>query len=190
MGAKSLAAITPLLPILPVERMWNRCAATWLMWRRAPRRGGPIVPLRVAQFLALVFIALALVPSGAHLFALPNKMDLARDQYFVVQNIYRGWALFGIVLFGALLQSRACAPTARQGHAVFSGAGCFLLHRAFAPGFLHLDLPGQSGDRQLDDHPGELGAIASAMGIFARRQCAGDVRGILLAHAVGADEAE
>jgi hypothetical protein len=31
-----------------------------------------------------------LVPSGAHLFALPNKIGLAQDQYFVVQNIYRG----------------------------------------------------------------------------------------------------
>jgi hypothetical protein len=76
---------------------------------KAPRRGGPIVRLRVAQFLALVFIALALVPSGAHLFALPNKIDLARDQYFVVQNIYRGWALFGVVLFGALIASLTLA---------------------------------------------------------------------------------
>ena len=65
--------------------------------------------LRVAQFLALVFIALALAPSGAHLFALPNKIDLARDQYFVVQNIYRGWALFGVVLFGALIASLTLA---------------------------------------------------------------------------------
>ena len=63
--------------------------------------------LRVVQFLAFVFTALALVASGAHLFALPNKIDLAHDQYFVVQNIYRGWALFGIVLFGALTSSFA-----------------------------------------------------------------------------------
>jgi len=71
--------------------------------------GRSIMRLRVAQFLALVLIALALVPSGAHLFALPNKIDLARDQYFVVQNIYRGWALFGIVLFGALIANLAHA---------------------------------------------------------------------------------
>jgi hypothetical protein len=54
---------------------------------------------------------------------------------------------------------------------------------------LYLDLPGQSGDRQLDDHPGELGAIAPAMAVFARSQCPGDVRGILLGHVVRADEA-
>jgi hypothetical protein len=46
--------------------------------------------------------ALALVPSGAHLAALPNKMAMAQAAYFVAQQIYAGWALFGIVLFGAL----------------------------------------------------------------------------------------
>jgi len=58
--------------------------------------------LRIAQFLAIVLTALALVPAGAHLFELPNKIGLAQEEYFVVQGIYRGWALFGIVLFGAL----------------------------------------------------------------------------------------
>jgi hypothetical protein len=58
--------------------------------------------LRTAQFVAIVLTALALVPAGAHLFELPNKIGLDQDAYFVVQGIYRGWALFGIVLFGAL----------------------------------------------------------------------------------------
>jgi hypothetical protein len=80
------------------------------------------VRLRVVQFLALVFTALALVPSGAHLFALPNKIDLARDQYFVVQNIYRGWALFGIVLFGALIANLALALLLRGRGAPFRPA--------------------------------------------------------------------
>jgi len=52
---------------------------------------------------------LALVPLGAHLFALPNKVNLTESNYFVVQNIYRGWALFGIVLFGALFANLALA---------------------------------------------------------------------------------
>ena len=58
--------------------------------------------LRVVQFLAVILTALALVPAGAHLFELPNKIGLAQQAYFTVQGIYRGWALFGIVLFGAL----------------------------------------------------------------------------------------
>jgi hypothetical protein len=47
------------------------------------------------QFVALVLTALALVPGGAHLFALPNKIHLSESSYFVAQTIYRGWALLG-----------------------------------------------------------------------------------------------
>ena len=75
--------------------------------------------LRVAQFLAIVFTALALVPADAHLFELPNKIGLAQDDYFVVQNIYRGWALFGIVLFGALAADLAVAVMVRRQRAPF-----------------------------------------------------------------------
>jgi hypothetical protein len=70
--------------------------------------------VRVAQFLAIVLVALALVPAGAHLFALPNKIGLPQDQYFIVQGIYRGWALFGIVLFGALAACLALTVLVRH----------------------------------------------------------------------------
>jgi hypothetical protein len=59
--------------------------------------------LKAIQFLALLATALALVPGGAHLFALPNKIGLDQSDYFTVQHIYSGWALFGIVLFAAIL---------------------------------------------------------------------------------------
>jgi hypothetical protein len=75
--------------------------------------------LRIAQFLALVFTALALVPAGAHLFELPNKIGLPQDDYFVVQGIYRGWALFGIALFGALGANLVAAILARRQRAPF-----------------------------------------------------------------------
>ena len=65
------------------------------------------MPLKIVQFLALT--ALALVPSGAHLFALPHKIDLVAEQYFIVQNIYRGWSLFGVALIGALIANLALA---------------------------------------------------------------------------------
>jgi hypothetical protein len=58
--------------------------------------------MKIAQLLALILTALALVPVGAHLFALPNKMQLDQADYFVTQSIYRGWACFGIVLVGAI----------------------------------------------------------------------------------------
>ena len=58
--------------------------------------------MKAIQFFAIVLTALVLVPGGAHLFELPNKINLAEADYFVVQNIYRGWSLFGIALIGAL----------------------------------------------------------------------------------------
>jgi hypothetical protein len=54
------------------------------------------------QFFGLVLTALVLVPAGAHLFELPNKIGLAKEQYCVVQGIDRGWALFGVVLIPAV----------------------------------------------------------------------------------------
>lgn len=84
--------------------------------------------LRITQFLALILIALALVPAGAHLFELPNKIDLPQDQYFTIQNIYRGWALFGIVLFGAITASLALTILLRgHGAAFWLSFGAFLL---------------------------------------------------------------
>jgi hypothetical protein len=59
--------------------------------------------MRVLQFCAIMLTAMALVPAGAHLFTLPNKIGLDQSAYFTVQGIYRGWALFGIALFGALV---------------------------------------------------------------------------------------
>jgi hypothetical protein len=59
--------------------------------------------MRILQFLALVLTALALVPAGAHLLELPNKIDLPEDDYFIVQTIYNGWAMLGIVLIGTVL---------------------------------------------------------------------------------------
>ncbi len=58
--------------------------------------------LDAVQFASIIFVALALVPAGAHLFEFQNKMSLPLDQYMTVQNIYRGWALFGIPILGAL----------------------------------------------------------------------------------------
>jgi hypothetical protein len=70
--------------------------------------------LKVVQFLAVVLTALALVPGGAHAFALLNKIDLTAERYFIVQSIYRGWALFGIVLIGAVLADLALTLMLRR----------------------------------------------------------------------------
>jgi hypothetical protein len=58
--------------------------------------------VRIVRFLALVVTALALIPAGAHLLELPGKLSMTREEYFIVQDIYRGWALVGFVLVGAV----------------------------------------------------------------------------------------
>ena len=80
--------------------------------------------LRVVQFLAVVLTALALVPGGAHVFALLNKINLGAEQYFIVQNIYRSWALFGVVLIGALIADLALALMLRRRAAQLSCWPC------------------------------------------------------------------
>ena len=50
------------------------------------------------MFVALMATALALGPALAHLLELANKIGLPKDAYFIVQQIYAGWSLLGVVL--------------------------------------------------------------------------------------------
>jgi hypothetical protein len=54
------------------------------------------------RMLAIISIAICLIPAGAHFFEMPNKMALLTGEYMIVQKIYAGWALFGIAVFAAL----------------------------------------------------------------------------------------
>lgn len=81
---------------------------------------------RPLAFAAVALTALALVPAGAHLFALPNKIGLVQGDYFIVQSIYRGWAWFGIVLFGALAADLALMVALRGTGTAFALAAAAL----------------------------------------------------------------
>ncbi len=70
--------------------------------------------MKALQFTALVLTALALVPAGAHIFSLSNKIHLGRADYFVVQGIYSGWAWFGVVLIANLIALAALAVAVRR----------------------------------------------------------------------------
>jgi hypothetical protein len=63
----------------------------------------------IVFFIALLSTALALGGALAHLFELPNKIGLPRDAYFIVQQIYAGWAWFGIVIIAAIAANLALA---------------------------------------------------------------------------------
>jgi len=61
--------------------------------------------MKTIYFIALFFVAVTLGPALAHLLELPNKINLTREEYLTVQQIYRGWALLGFVVAGALLST-------------------------------------------------------------------------------------
>lgn len=68
----------------------------------------------IAFFVALLASALVLGPAVAHLLELPNKIDLPREEYFIVQKAYRGWSQIAwalavqvIALAGAAILARA-----------------------------------------------------------------------------------
>ena len=58
-------------------------------------------------FTSIACVALALVPAGAHLAELPHKFRLAAPDYLVVQQLYAGWSLFGVVVSGACQSGHA-----------------------------------------------------------------------------------
>jgi hypothetical protein len=70
--------------------------------------------IMIIRFLSLFFMGLALGGSLAHLFELPNKIHLAREDYLTVQQLYRGWALLGIPVAGALISTAVLAVMLRR----------------------------------------------------------------------------
>ena len=75
---------------------------------------------RTVEFLAILLMALALIPAGAHFFELPGKIGLTREAYFAVQQLYAGWALFGFVLAAALVTNLVLAGLLLHDRMAFS----------------------------------------------------------------------
>ena len=86
---------------------------------------------RIVQFVAVLLVAIAMAAGWAHLLELPNKIALSRDDYLTVQQIYRGWALLGFIVIGALVSTAALAWLQRGSGAAFlfalAAAGCVAL---------------------------------------------------------------
>lgn len=71
------------------------------------------------RFLSILFTAVAMSAGFAHLFELSHKIGLSREDYLVVQQIYRGWALLGIAVIGALVSTLALSFLVREEPAAF-----------------------------------------------------------------------
>jgi hypothetical protein len=61
--------------------------------------------LHILRFTSVMATAVAMAAGFAHLLELPAKMKLAPEEYLIVQQIYRGWALLGVVIIIALLST-------------------------------------------------------------------------------------
>lgn len=78
-------------------------------------------------FIAMLATALALGGALAHAFELPNKMDLSRDEYFIVQKAYRGWSQLAYLLAVQFLALAALAYLSWRSPTVFWMAALALL---------------------------------------------------------------
>ena len=84
-------------------------------------------PHDVALFIALMSTALALGGALAHVLELPNKIGLPRDQYFIVQTMYRGWNQLAYLLVIQFVSMIAIIAMSRRESRVFWPAVVALL---------------------------------------------------------------
>jgi hypothetical protein len=68
----------------------------------------------VIFFIALLATALALGAALAHALELPNKINLSKDEYFVMQKAYRGWNQLAYLLVIELIAMLAVAVLSRH----------------------------------------------------------------------------
>ena len=75
--------------------------------------------IRTIHFISLITTVLAFGAGLAHLLELPNKIHLPAEHYLTVQQIYRGWALLGFVVFSALISTAIFTVMVRNEPRVF-----------------------------------------------------------------------
>ena len=131
--------------------------------------------MTVVQLIAIITTALYLVPTGAHLFELPNKVALTPTEYLTVQKIYASWSLFGVVIGMALLATLARTLLARADRTSFAFrivVGSVRRACRDSGPLLGVYLPGQCSDQILDRASRSVRGGTSAMGMLADQRCA------------------
>ena len=88
--------------------------------------------LLVVGVPAIIMTGLALAAPMAHLYEFPHKIALGEEQYFVVQGIYRGWWMAGLLLPLSFVANAALAAVARRDRSalllVLTAAGLIALN--------------------------------------------------------------
>jgi hypothetical protein len=75
--------------------------------------------LNTLRFVAVVFTSIAMAAAFAHLLELPHKINLSREDYLTVQQLYRGWAWLGIAVVGALVSTLVLTIKVRRAPTTF-----------------------------------------------------------------------
>jgi hypothetical protein len=70
--------------------------------------------LKLGFLVSVVSVAITMAAGWAHLLEMHSKLALSRDDYFTVQQIYRGWALLGVFVFAALGTTSWLAAATRR----------------------------------------------------------------------------
>jgi hypothetical protein len=83
--------------------------------------------LRTFYFLSLMLTAIAMSLALAHLFELPNKIDISAAHYVIVQRNYDNWVLIGLIVPAAFLSVVALTIALRGTGAPFALALIALL---------------------------------------------------------------
>jgi hypothetical protein len=68
---------------------------------------------KVLLFASIILVAISMAATWAHLLEMPAKLRLSRSDYFMVQQIYRGWAWLGVFIFAALASTSSLAVLTR-----------------------------------------------------------------------------
>ena len=73
----------------------------------------------LVRLMAIIVTGLTLIAPAAHLFELPGKIHMSGDDYFVVQRVYLGWWVVGLLLPLAFIANSALAVVVRHDLSAF-----------------------------------------------------------------------
>lgn len=83
--------------------------------------------VKTLYFVALILTAIAMSLAMAHLFELPNKIEISAAHYLIVQRNYDNWAVIGLIVPAAFLSVIALTIALRGSGAPFTLALIALL---------------------------------------------------------------
>jgi hypothetical protein len=130
--------------------------------------------MAVVRVLAVVAVSLYLIPGGAHVLEMSNKLALPLTDYMIVQGIYAGWDHTAYALLAALVFTIAHAIVVwRQPTARWLSLGAFLALIANLAVFFAYTYPisNKRAHPELDRRSRKPRDGPAPVGIFARLQC-------------------